>query len=159
MHQAAQLVRKDELMRLLLAGHMLKECAVFLKLSYGTVREYARQPEFLQQLKGLSLRIYENVDRELASNKDGITARLEAFSEEALEEMMKLARESGGIVKLKACQDLMDRDTRISRQRKIEATQNHQFMNPLELQHIAMVAREVDRKQAEPPALPEAPSE
>jgi len=153
MHQAAQLVRKDELMRLLLSGHMLKECASYLKLSYGTVREYARQPEFLAALKSLSLQIYENVDRELSNSKDAITAKLEAYSEDALEEMIQLAKScSSPIVRLKAAQDIMDRDTRMSRSRKLESNVHQTFMNPLELHHLASVAREIDKKKELPPA-------
>jgi hypothetical protein len=149
-HSAAKMVREEELMRLLMCGHMLKECAIHLHMSYRTVREYARQPEFMRKLKEMSAAIYERVDAELKDSKDGITARLEAYSEQALEEMMELARTcTNPVVKLKANQDIMDRDTRLSRTRKIEASQSHSFVDPLFLVHAAGVAKELDAKKLE----------
>ena len=149
MHSAAKMVREEELLRLLLAGYMLKECALQLRLSYSTVRSYAAEVDFMSKLKELSGTIYERVDMELKSSKEEITTRLEVISDLALAEMERLIRSgSNDVVKFKAAQDVMDRDSRVSRTKRIEGTQSHEFMNPMTLRHIAGVAKEVDAYEA-----------
>jgi len=144
MHEAAKLVRREELMRLLLCGHIVKECAVHMHLSYWTVRGYARDPEFLLALKEKSNEIYKRLDAELASSKEDMQERLERASEEALEMMIEMARTSTSIVKMKCLQDLMDRDGRISRTQRVQSDVKHDFISPLFLGHAARVARELD---------------
>lgn len=157
MHEAARLVKRDELMRLLLCGHMLKECAIHMRLSYCTVRSYAREPEFLAQLREKSNEIYKRLDAELVASKEDIKERLERNSEEALEYMMEIARSSTGMIKLKACQDVLDRDSRVSRTRKIDVDEKHDFISPLFLVHAAKVGREIDvtSKASDERQLPE----
>lgn len=116
-----------------------------LSLHVSTVRAYAKQPEFLVKLKALSTNVYERVDQELKARTDAITERLQEASDVALEEMLALTK--GGkseMVRLKAAQDLMDRDSRVSRTRKIDSTHEHGFLNPLTLAHMAATARQVD---------------
>jgi hypothetical protein len=144
MHEAAKLVRREELMRLLLCGHMLKECAIHMHLSYYTVRSYAKDPDFLFMLREKSNEIYKRLDEELRNSKEDIKEKLERASEEALEQMVALAATSTGVVKLKCLQDLMDRDGRISRTQKVEQDVRHDFISPLFLGHAARVARELD---------------
>jgi hypothetical protein len=144
MHEAAKLVRKEELMRLLLCGHMLKECAIHMRLSYWTVRGYAKEPGFLLDLKSKSTEIYARLDAELAANKEDMKEKLERASEEALEMMIELARTSTGVIKLKSCQDLLDRDTRVSRTKRLDSDVAHDFVSPLFLVHAAKVGREID---------------
>lgn len=144
MHEAAKLVRREELMRLLLCGHMLKECAAQMRMSYYTIRNYAKEPEFLADLKSKSNEIYKRLDAELLASKEDMKEKLERNSEEALEYMMELARTSTGVIKLKACQDILDRDSRVSRTRKVDVEADHNFISPLFLVHAAKVGREID---------------
>jgi hypothetical protein len=156
MHQAAKLVREEELLRLLMAGYMLKECASQMQMSYRTVREYAKQADFLQRLKALSEVVYARVDGELRASKEAIVQRLEEASDKALDEMMKLVEMEGtGMVKLKACQDIMDRDQRVSRTKKVEGSVSHDFVNPMLLVHAAATARELEQYEAKKKGLPE----
>jgi hypothetical protein len=144
MHEAAKLVRTQELMRLLLCGHMLKECAAQMRMSYYTVRGYAKDPAFLMSLREKSTEIYARLDAELMSSKEDMKEKLERNSEEALEMMMEMARTSTGMVKMKCLQDLLDRDTRVSRTQKVDTDVKHDFISPLFLGHAARVARELD---------------
>jgi len=144
MHEAAKAVRREELLRLLLCGHMLKECAVHMHMSYWTVRNYARDPEFLLALREKSAEIYKRLDAELSSSKEDMQDRLERASEEALEMMIEMARTSTSMVKFKVLQDLLDRDNRTSRTQKLDSTVKHDFISPLFLMHASRVARELD---------------
>lgn len=140
-------------------GYSLKECADMMDLHVSTVRGYARQPLFLEKLKGMSKVVYERVDEELKARTDSIVERLQAASFEALEEMVKLTKSPNEHIKLKAAQDLMDRDGRVSRTRRLEADTKHSFLSPLELVHMAQTARQVDEasKTGAPEARPALP--
>jgi hypothetical protein len=48
------------------------------------------------------------------------------------------------MLKLKALQDILDRDTRVSRTHRVEGDMKHDFISPLFLGHAARVARELD---------------
>lgn len=146
MHEAAKFVKEQELMRLLLAGYMVKEAAAQLQLSVWTVRKYARQPEFLLKLKQCSAEIYERVDAELSAQRTGLVERVDAAADRALtvmEHLMDNAKKEE--LKFKAAQDVLDRAPEVSRTRKIDSTakQEHSFLNPMVLMHAAATAQEV----------------
>lgn len=148
MHIAAREVKEQELLRLLMCGYSMKECGVHVGLTYKTIRDYARSAVFLAKLKEMSCNVYERVDAELKNSKDTINARLEEFSEEALEEMFMMAKRlPDGMVKLKALQDIEDRDPRISRQKRVEGTTAVSFVDPLFLVHASATARELEAKK------------
>ena len=145
MHGASKLIRTEELLRLLLVGNSLKECATQIGMSYYTIRKYASAEAFMNQLRDMSATIYERVDAELKTSKETILTNLEKASEEGLIAMRELVKGcKNDSVRMKAAQDLMDRDGRLSRTKKIEGTTQHGFMNPLTLVHAAKVAKETD---------------
>ncbi len=148
MHKAAKMIRQDELLRLLMAGYMLKECATHLDLAYWTVRKYASQPEFLVKLRELSANVFERVDAELKHSKESIMEKLEKASDKALTKMESLLDRSdaGPMLQFKVAQDLLDRRGEVSRTKRVEASvdQKHAFVNPLLLIHAAKTAKEVD---------------
>lgn len=151
MHETTRFVRKEELLRLLLAGYMLKECAPTLHLSYATVRAYVKEPGFMDELKGLSRSVWERIDEEIGAIKEDITSKMQEASAEALEEMRSLLKSNVENIKLKAAQDLMDRDSRLSRTKRLEEKHDHNFINPLLLVHAAKVAKEIDEHDTEYP--------
>jgi hypothetical protein len=73
---------------------------------------------------------------------------LEDASEAALEEMMAMMGElqTNGL-KVKICQDLLDRDVRASRTKRLQAdgTVHHDFISPAVLLHAAATAKELER--------------
>jgi len=147
-HKAAKMIREDELLRLLMAGFMLKEAATHLNLAYWTVRKYASEPKFLAQLRELSGEIYERIDAELKVSKESILEKLEKVSDKALEKMENLLdrQDASPMLQFKVAQDLLDRRSEVSRTKRIEGTleQRHDFINPLFLIHAAKTAKEVD---------------
>jgi len=148
-HPAVRLMREDELLRLLQAGCTLKEAALHLRLSFPTLKKYVSQPEFLDRLKALNEVVFAQIDAELKTHRQDMYKRLEEASEIALEEMIKLATSSSSDgIRLKAAQDLMDRDPKVSRTRRLEANTNQRFINPLVLQTAANVIDIEDRFHA-----------
>jgi phosphoribosylaminoimidazole carboxylase (NCAIR synthetase) len=145
MHEATKMVRTEELMRLLLAGYMMKECAKQMSMNYATIRKYASEPSFMAQLKELNSEVYSQVDSELKLNKAQITERLEDISEKALDTLESLLDATAPApIRFKAAQDLLDRNPQVSRTKKIEADTKHNFLNPLHLVHAAQAAQEMD---------------
>jgi hypothetical protein len=111
------------------------------------VRSWAREEAFLLALKELSSAVYERVDMELKSSKESIRAKLEEASEKALERIITLAQqEKNDHVALKAAQDILDRDGRISRTSTVNNTGTvaHTVIDPITLIHAVATAREQD---------------
>lgn len=153
--EAVRMVRKEELMRLLLAGYMLKECAQQLQVSYHTACAYARQPEFMVELKELSSSVYARVDEELRCSKEQITQRLEVFADKALAELEKMLfsdnaaeRVTNPALRAKICMDALDRNSATAKNKKVE-TDNRHHIDPITLMHAARVAQEMDSKMIE----------
>lgn len=148
MHQAPKTVREQELLRLLLIGHSLRECSTMMEMSYQTMRKWAADPAFLSALKELSASVFERVDSELQNSKESLRAKLEEASEHALDRIINLAQqEKNDHIALKAAQDLLDRDGRVSRQTKVsgDTTIKHTFLDPLTLVHAVAAAKEMDK--------------
>lgn len=144
MHEAAKTVREEKLLRLLLTGYMMRECAKMLQVSYATVRKYASDEEFLRKLKEMSMSIYEEVDSELKLNASQVTQRIDELSDKALDTLETLLASDKDIVKLKAADSILDRNPESSKQKKVEQTTNTRFLDPLHLIHAAKTATEVD---------------
>jgi len=154
MHDAPKLVRQEQLTRLLLTGHSMRECAAQMDVHLHTVRKWAREPAFLAALKELSSEVFRRVDEELQSTKENMLAKLEEASDAALDRMLELVGSKNEIVALKSSQDLMDRNTALSRTKRVEGTTRHDFLTPLHLVAAAQAAREVDEYERTKGDLP-----
>ena len=155
---ARKLVRNEELLRLLLMGFTIRECAEQMKINPVTVRSYTRRPEFLIQLKEHSSEIAKRLVDELSTGQIEMAQRLEEASAAALEEMMSMmgALEGPSKLKLQVCQDLLDRDPKSSRTKRmdISGTMSHDFISPAVLIHAAATAKEIEQYQVKKGDLP-----
>lgn len=145
-----RIVRDEELCRYLLMGLTLPEVAAHLKCAVHTVRMHARKPEFLLLLKEHSGEIAKRLTEELSTSQIEMAQKLEEASAAALEEMMLMMNELGtGQLKVKVCQDLLDRDPKSSRTKRMEltGTMSHDFISPAVLIHAAATAKEVEAFQ------------
>jgi hypothetical protein len=144
---ARKIIRREELLRLLLQGFTIPECAAHMKSAAQTIRKYCREPEFLLILKEHSGEIAKRLVDELATNQVEMAQKLEEASAEALEEMIMMMRslEQPTKLKLQVCQDLLDRDPKSSRTKRMDitGTLQHDFISPALLIHAAATAKEV----------------
>ena len=144
MHEASQVVRKQELIHLLLLRVSLKECAARLQLSYATVRKYAADPQFLGELSLLSKSIYAQVIQELSSDKKSLKEQLTEASDKALRKLELLLDSAQEGIALKAADSILDRNSESARNRKIEGEMNNRFtFDPLTLMRAAQTAEEI----------------
>jgi hypothetical protein len=148
-HIAMQEMRHQRLIQLLITGYSLKEAAAELKIGYYAAKQTARQPQFILDIRAKSEEIGRRLAEEMASTTLEMAQKLEEASAMALEEMVKMMGEIEGPNRLKMniCQDLLDRDPKSSRTKRLDVTgsMDHSFITPAFLIHAAATAREIGR--------------
>lgn len=149
MHDASKMVKMEQITRLLLTGFTLKEVAAYTQLSYGTVRAWCKEEQFLIGLKALSTQVYQQVTEELQKMAGTLTDRIASESERALETLAKLMQDDSvnPAVRVKAADSILDRNTEVSRTKKVDAVTSHKFLDPLYLVGVAKTAQEVEEAQ------------
>lgn len=145
----SQMVAEAELLQCVLVGMTLREASESMRASYWKIRKIARQPDFLLKVKEHSAEVAQRMCDELVTSQVDMAKKLEAASEAALEEMLQMMGESPNTsaLKFKIAQDLLDRDPRSSRTKRIESTgtMHHDFISPAVLVHAAATAKELER--------------
>src|SRR5580765_2014396 len=151
MHEAVKLVRKQELLRYLLAKYTLKECSALMQVSYSTLRKWANNADFLAELKELSGEVWQEVTTELKVLTTSVQERLVEESEKALNTLIELMedRTQKGIVRAKAAESILDRNPDTSKTSKISGAMQHSLkVDPMMLLHAAATANEVEEFKA-----------
>lgn len=143
MHTARKAVVYQEMTRLLLAKYTLKEIAKLLKHDYTTMRKYASDPAFLEELKGLSKEAWQDIDAELRLNANSLADKLIENSAKALERIRALIDSPNEHIALKASQDTLDRVPETSKVQKIQSDAKV-VIDPVLLIHAAATAKEVE---------------
>lgn len=141
-------VREDEMIRLFAQGLTINDVADYMGIGLQTVRRMVRRRAFLDKLKEYNEGVYEQIDKQLLANKtETFARRVEEAAEEALEQMISLART--GIsenIRFKAAQDLMDREIRTARSAKSDSSaKTAPTINISVLQQAAAVVREEEQ--------------
>jgi DNA-binding transcriptional MerR regulator len=148
MHEAPKLVKKEELLNLLLMHIPLKDCAERIHISYHTVRKYASEPEFLDSLRNLSQSVYAEVIETLKCEKKTLQQRMLEASDRALERLEELVHSQQEGISLKACDSILDRNSETARNKRIEGDVHSRFtIDPVTLMHAALTARELGTGQ------------
>ena len=140
----AKAAKQEEMLRYLLTGHSLKECAQLCKVSYQTAANYVREPLFLERLRGLSSEVYADLDKQIALTKTAAAERINELSQKALDRMETIIENGGDNVAYKACQDILDRNVEVPRNRRVEGELTQRVFDPAALLHAANVASELE---------------
>jgi hypothetical protein len=144
MHEASKLVKQEELLNLLLMHIPLKECAARLHVSYVTIRKYASEVEFLNNLRLLSGSIYTELIEELKFERKSMQQRMTEASDKALTRLEALLSSAQEGIALKAADSILDRTSETARNRKIEGDMTNRFtFDPLTLMSAARTAEEL----------------
>lgn len=137
--------KKQECLRHLLTGHSLKECAKLCNVSYQTLSHYVREPDFIRQLRSLSEEVYQELDKQIALAKTTAAQRIDELSMKALDRMEAIIDKGGDNVAYKACQDILDRNIEVPRNRRFEGEVTQKVFDPAALIHAAAVANELQQ--------------
>lgn len=102
-------------------------------------------PEFCKLLKGTNEAIFLEATREIRDKQEGFLLKASRLAEDALNEMEALLNESPSeTVRFKVAQDLLDRDPRISRTKRVEGSGLKVQIDIKTLQLASLAAREIE---------------
>jgi DNA-binding transcriptional MerR regulator len=150
MHESSKLVRQEELINLLLLHIPLRECAERCHVSYATIRKYASEPDFLNNLRVLSQSVYAEVVADLKFEKKSLKQQMTEASDTALRRLEQLLQSAQEGIALKAADSILDRCSETARNRKVEGDFNNRFtLDPLSLMHAANTAQEIAQSSFE----------
>jgi hypothetical protein len=141
-------LRKEELLRLLIAGKKIRQCCDILHLGPNTVRTYVRCPEFQMKLWNLDKGLWSRVDEELRLSKLSTIVRIQEMSEVALERIADLMESSTDeSIVLRASQDVLDRNPETSKHSKQDSNSTVLVIDSAQLALAAQAAREMEARQ------------
>ncbi|MEE8598292.1 MAG: hypothetical protein V3S69_02020 [Dehalococcoidales bacterium] len=138
------LQRREELLRLLLSGHRVKECAVLLRTSPWTLRRDIRNEYFEERLQQLSGEVFQSVDKEILEMKLDPVTRLSELADTALDNLSDLLGSSDESIKLRATQDALDRHTPTSKIKQVHVDKRVVTLDLSKIQQAEETGKEVD---------------
>lgn len=107
-------------------------------------------PEFISLFKASNEQIFLQATQEIRERQENFLKRAANLAEEALDKMEYLLHESGNEhLQFKAAQDLLDRDPRLSRTKRVEGSGVAFKVDVKVLQLAAQAAREIDSSSKE----------
>lgn len=115
--------KKMEMLSLLVQGYTIKETAALVRIGYHTARQYARDPEFLHQLKSLSAETHEKTCREVIERKVEAHTRILEMSDRALDKLEELIESEDERISIKAVENVLDRHGDVPRASKSNIVQ------------------------------------
>lgn len=142
-------LRKEELLRLLIAGKKTRECAQVLGMGVGTVRTYIRCPEFQKKLWDHDQKLWCRVDEELRQSKLTTTLRIAEMSEAALERLEELMASEDESIAFRASSDILDRNPQTSKHSKEDRTEVKVELSGAQLALAVQAAKEMEVRQRE----------
>ena len=140
-------LKKDELLRLLLAGRKTSECARILGISMNTCRHYMSQHEVQEALRAADMSIWEQVDEELRLSKLSTIQQLTEMSQTALARMRELMESEDEAIALRAASDTLDRVPDTSKKSVGMNTNLSIKIDPNQLALAALAAQELEQAQ------------
>lgn len=143
----------DALIRLTLMNVPVSEAAKRLGVNVNTCYNWAKTDTYKMKLDAARAAVFAEVDAKIAD----VHARLTEFAvPKALDTMISLLDSEKESIKARAAADLMDRDNRLSKTRKVESTVTHNFLTPSILRELSRVAYELRTADPNRVALPPA---
>lgn len=107
--------------------------------------------EFCNLLKGTNEAIFLEATKEIRDTQKGFVQKAQMLAEEALDELERLLHESeSDHIKFKVAQDLLDRDPRLSRTKRIEGSGATIKLESNVLILAAQAAREIEVRDITP---------
>lgn len=137
---------KLELVKLLIEGNTVKDCARAIGVSGNTCRTYLKDPEVLRTLKELSETKYREVVAFAEERQLSLRERTLSLADEALDEMERLLADSNDAIKFKVAQDILDRNGEVSRVQKQIGEHKHIHVDAETLMNAAKAASELGGK-------------
>src|SRR5215471_433350 len=146
--EIARLARIESIARMVIAGQTLKQAAATLGVHYNTVRLDAKTPLFRETLERIHEQSREKAEEMLTEAVVDVVAELRRGAEKAARVMSsKLLDSQNENTVFRAASDLLDRDERSSKRRKMTVHNVHEILTPELLIRAARVAREAQEAE------------
>jgi hypothetical protein len=114
---------KQVLLRMVAEGRSITECAKALGRNASTIREWARDKNFMEELRKLNSLVWQQLDEELTRKAATTMQRIQQVSDEALDRVLFLMEYADSqVVQMRCAQDLLDRNPDTSKTHKVEKT-------------------------------------
>lgn len=145
--KARQMIKREELLRFLIAGYSLPQIAEAQGCGVFTLRRMARSPEFIDLVREKAPQLIEQLGLEAKQRREQMLERLDEIAWKALDRLEEMIEDenTSEIVAFKAVQDALDRVPEVSRSKRVETSQAPPPLDPNKLLEMALVAREEDR--------------
>src|SRR5215467_8806593 len=141
--EIARQARIESLARMVIAGQTMKQAASTLGVHYNTVRLDAKTPLFRETLERIREQSREKAEEMLTEAVVDVVAELRRGAEKAARLMSSTLLESPNEnIVFKAASDLLDRDERSSKRRRMTVHNVHEILTPELLLRAAKAARE-----------------
>jgi len=143
-HPAKEIARQkriEDAARLVIAGQTLKDAAKLLNCHYNTIRNDAKTPLFLETLERLREKSGQKAEEQLTDTTADVIETLRRGTEKAVRVMVSKLDSTNENIQVKAAADLMDRDARTSKRRRVTHEPMPAFITPEWLALAAETAR------------------
>lgn len=144
--QFSQVIKKEELIRLILLGNSTRRCAEMMNMSIPVVRSYLHIAEIQNEIKAKNAGIWARVDEEISLSRMSMAERITEMSDRALEKISKLLESDDERIVMKAASDVLDRNPESSKHHKVEQTSVQVQISSDQLRLAAQAALEIDGK-------------
>lgn len=139
----------DELVRMIINGTPKAECARVLGLHQNTILNWTNEdPVFKLKLARTRAKMDNDaaamVNARAAEGLSSIEGMIEAATLKALERIVEKLDSKNEHIQLKAAVDLLDRNPKTSKTKKVQTTAIHAIVTPDALAMAARTARELD---------------
>jgi hypothetical protein len=146
--EIARQARIESLARMVIAGQTMKQAAATLGVHYNTARLDAKTPLFRETLERIREQSREKAEEMLTEAVVDVVAELRRGAERAARVMSsKLLHSENENIVFKAASDLLDRDERSSKRRKMTVHNLHEILTPELLANAAKLARELEENR------------
>src|SRR5215831_19244375 len=154
--EVARQARIESIARMVIAGQTLKQAAETLGVHYNTARLDAKTPLFRETLERIREQSREKAEEMLTEAGVDVVAELRRGAEKAARVMSsKLLDSQNENTVFKAASDLLDRDERSSKRRKMTVNNVNSRLTPELLIRAAKCAREaMENDELGPDVLP-----
>jgi hypothetical protein len=143
--QIAREARIESIARMVIVGQTMKQAAETLSVHYNTVRLDAKTPLFRETLERIREESRKKAEEVLTEAVVDIVAELRRGAEKAAQVMTStLLHSQNENIVLKAASNLLDRDERTSKRRKMTVENKvYQLFTPQDLVVMAQTAKEI----------------
>jgi hypothetical protein len=119
----ASMAKRELLLRMMVEGVTMKECAKRLGCSYWSVARLTKDEDFMKRLKELNVKVFGELDEELKKKALATHEKIQEVSDDALNKLLDLMESADSeVVQMRCAQDLLDRNPDTSKTKKIEKT-------------------------------------